>query len=379
MTILSILQCTNFGGLEQATYRTMRFLRDVCGASFKVATPGPFGAGAELLRGFDGQATDFRYRGRFGWRDFPEFSRHVRCVAAACDSVWISGASATALAAARLVGTAAHRPPIVLSHHHHHFEGGHFEDGMSWLRWRAFYETLCRGVSRVVYATAFTRDEALRIAPWLDGKATVIHPSVQAHHLDEATRRRLQHEARLRLGLPTGAWIVGNSGWIIQRKRFDVFLRTAREIRRRIPDSHFVICGAGDLEDDMRRLASDLGLDGSVRFAGWVDDLTPYYQAWDVALFNSDHDALGLTPLEAAAWGGLVVASVVHGGLGEFVEHGRTGFLFRRHDPERLADAVVQLARGSVDVDGIRRAATAKLIAEFSPEETGAAYARLLG
>jgi glycosyltransferase involved in cell wall biosynthesis len=166
--------------------------------------------------------------------------------------------------------------------------------------------------------------------------------------------------------LPQGAWIVGNGGWLIERKRFDVFLRTAAEIARQLPDSYFVICGGGPLEEQLKGLARDLGIADRVRFVGWVKDLTPYHQAWDVCLFNSEHDAIPTTPIEAASHGTLAVCSLGYGGLDEFLEHERNGFLIGRHDTGQLAAAVVTLAKDPALALQWRRAAAETLTAKFS-------------
>ena len=214
---------------------------------------------------------------------------------------------------------------------------------------------MCRDTEHIVYPTQFTRAEALRIAPWLKDKAKIIRVGVEAHRTNESDRRQRQSEARKQLDLPASAWIVGNAGWIIKRKRFDVFLRTAQAIKRRLPDAYFVICGTGDKEAEIRNLASDLGLADAVRFTGWVKDLTPHYQAWDVILFNSDYDALGLSPLEAAGWGCLVVASVKNGGLNEFIDNGKNGFLLGDHTPDQLADIVMELAQDTIAANPLAR------------------------
>lgn len=374
MAVLAILQVSNMGGLEQATYRTMQTLRATHGAEFKVVSTTPFGCGMDILLGFDSDARDFPHRGRFGWRDVSAMSQHIRRVGADCSAIWINGTSAGALAAARKAMRVPGLPQTVLSHHHHHFE-----NRTSGIRWRGFYAAMGGATEHIVYPTEFTRAEALRIAPWLKNKTKVIRVGVETHRASEARRRDMQMEARKQLGLPASAWIVGNAGWIIQRKRFDVFLRTAQAVRRRVRDAYFVICGSGDKEAEIRRLASDLGLADVVRFTGWVDDLATHYQAWDVILFNSDYDALGLSPLEAAGWGCLVVASVKNGGLNEFIDNGRNGFLWREHTPDRLADVIAELAHGTIATPPLRVAAWDKLQSDFGPKRNGAAYAGLLG
>ena len=357
MSILHLMQCTNLGGMEQVAFRVMDLLATEDGFKFRIATPRPFGAGVEQVRRFDPQARDFAYRGRFGWRDFLSFRRHVRELAVGCSHIWVTGTCSASLAAIAGIDR-----PRVLSHQYHHFEGR-----FSWLRWRSFYDLLCRPLDAITYPTAFTRNEALKIAPWLSGRAQVVPIGFDVHYRGEQDRLEKRHAARAGLGLPQDALIVGNAGWLIRRKRFDVFLQTAAMIRRERPDALFVICGGGSEEAALKELARDLGLADAVRFEGWIKDLAPYYQAWDVLLFNSDFDALGGTPLEAAGQGTLVAASVNYGGLGEFMEDGVTGAFIDCHDAAALAKAVLRLASDEAHAQRMRDGAAAKLKRAYNP------------
>lgn len=366
--VLHIMQCTNLGGMEQVAFRCMSGLSHA-GIRFRVTTPRPFGSGAARVREFDPDARDFPYRGRFGWRDFPAFRRHVHDLAGDCSHVWVTGTCAASLAAVRGL-----RLPKLLSHHYHHFEGR-----LSWLRWRAFYELTCHGVDAITYPTAFTRREAMRIAPWLAEKAVVVPNGYPLHYVDEAAHAKARTEARYRLGLPQDAFVVGNAGWLIRRKRFDLFLAVAVEIARAVPEAQFVICGDGPMRAALEAMAGDFGLAERVRFVGWVTDLADQYRAWDVLLFNSDFDAFGMTPLEAASYGCPTVASVRYGGLAEFIAHGKNGFLFSSHEIRPLADTAVSLARDAALARRIRAAARETLAIRFSPEAGLAFYRTFFG
>jgi glycosyltransferase involved in cell wall biosynthesis len=364
MAVLHLMQCTNLGGMEQVSYRLMDELSATAGLRFRVATPMPFGPGAGRVHDADPAARDFPYRGRFGWRDFPDFRRHVHELAADCSHAWVTGTSAASLAA--LIGL---RKPKVLSHHYHHFEGRH-----PWLRWRGFYELLCRQLDAITYPTAFTRDEALKIAPWLASRARVVPNGFAIHYVDEETRLARRAAARRLLDLPLDVPVIGNAGWLIPRKRFDVFLRTAARVHAVRPDARFVICGGGPLEDDLKRTAAVLGLADAVRFVGWVQDLAPYYEAWDALLFNSDFDTLPAAPMEAASRGCVTVASLLYGGLGEFIEQGRSGYLFDRHDEAAMAEALLRLTSDSAQALALRQGALAKLRNDYSTERATAFY-----
>jgi glycosyltransferase involved in cell wall biosynthesis len=353
--ITSLLQCSNLGGMEKVAYGLLEQLQ-TRGFEVRVTTPRPWGLGRSRLAAVDPNAQAFPYRGKFGFRSFPAFYRQARAVCAAAERVWVIGTCVSCLMAARLTGK-----KTLLSHHYHHFEGPRAR-----LRWTAFYLAFGRWLDGITYPTEFTRDEALRIAPWLKGKTHVVRNGFDIRCADEAQRVADQRAARQSLGIPLEAFVIGNAGWLIPRKRFDVFLKTAYQVSRQCPDAQFQICGGGSEEGALRQLAHELGIARQVHFAGWVQDLAPYYRAWDAVLFNSDFDALGCTPLEAASYGCPCVASVRYGGLSEFLEDGRTGFLFREHNAEDLAGALVGLARETELASRIRRQAWAKLKRDFS-------------
>ena len=362
MNVLHIMQCTELGGMEQAAYGLMDRMLKGGRIGFKVVTPQQFGLGRARLAPLDPDAADCEYRGRFGWRSQRRFRRLVSARATDCSAIWVTGASVASL-------TAVMRSPLpkILSHHHHHFEGRG-----SWWRWRAFYELFGHRLDAVVFPTAFTRDEAVSIAPWLKSRTHVIRNGVTLQETlpsDRLAARRL-------LDLPERALIIGNGGWLIARKRFDIFLQVAARVKAVLPEAVFVICGDGPLRPELEEMATALGLADCVRFEGWTSDMTPYYKAFDIALFNSDHDAFGRTPLEAASHGAIVVASVLHGGLSEFIQHERNGFLWPRHEVGKMAEAIIRVGSGD-GAERIRQSAFASIRRDYDIARAAAEYAEL--
>lgn len=124
-----------------------------------------------------------------------------------------------------------------------------------------------------------------------------------------------------------------------------MFLRTVAIVRKSFPDAVFTIAGDGPGRGALQDLAAELGIDGAVRFLGWQGDLSDFYATLDVMLFNSDVDALGRTPIAAAALGVPVVASVLKGGLTEVLRSPDEAIILDAHDVERLAVEVVGLIR----------------------------------
>jgi len=127
-----------------------------------------------------------------------------------------------------------------------------------------------------------------------------MNPFVVPENVASASER---DSARRRFGLPKDAFVVGNAGWLIARKRWDVFLRVACEVSRRTSDAHFVIAGDGPDRSRLEALAKKLGIESKVTWLGWQSNTAQVYSSLDVVLFNSDWDALGRTPIEAVVHG----------------------------------------------------------------------------
>lgn len=354
-SVAAMLQCSNLGGMEKVAYNLFEKLRER-GITFRIATPRPWGGGRNRVLAIDPDARAFDYSGKYGWRSFQSFRAHTLNQFKASQRVWVVGSCASCLRAARQSGL-----KTILSQHYHHFEGR-----WSRIKWTAFYLMFGAGLDVITYPTEFTRNEALRIAPWLRRKMKVVRNGFDVHYTTEVRRLELRHKARTALGIPHDTFVVGNGGWLIPRKRFDVFLHTVQKIASCIPKSAFYICGGGPEEQRLRQLSRNLGISHRVCFTGWLEDLTQYYQAWDAVLFNSDFDALGGIPLEAASHGCPSVASCRYGGLSEFLKDGETGFFMADHNPERLADDLCQIARNPSLALTLRQNAAALLDREFN-------------
>jgi glycosyltransferase involved in cell wall biosynthesis len=184
-------------------------------------------------------------------------------------------------------------------------------------------------------------------------------------------------QARFDLGIPLDSRVVGNAGWLIPRKRFDVFLRVARVIAMVESKALFLIAGDGPERQRLESLARSLGIADKVRWLGWQENLTSFYGSLDLALFNTDWDALGLTPLEALGAGVPIVASVLNGGLTEILDD-RYGLVFRSHDIALLAQTSLTVLRDRAKAQHLVCVARRRISEVASVEKYVARVCRLL-
>ena len=268
------------------------------------------------------------YRGSFGWKSFLPLKKKL--VGMHADALIMFGHNLMGLLA---LGGFCRDHRLLTLHFHH-------QGVMHPLLWKLMYAVARWRFPQVVFPSAFIRDEAIELSPWIQDRSLIMRYPFANNPTVSPEDKRV---ARRALGISEAGAVVGNAGWLIPRKRWDVFLRVAELVLKERTDARFLIAGDGPERSSLEALALRLGISKSVVWTGWQKDLSVFYKSLDVLLFNSDWDAMGRTPLEAMTYGVPVVASVTHGGLGEVMDSDQHGFFLGEHDIEKLAGYVVRL------------------------------------
>jgi sugar transferase (PEP-CTERM/EpsH1 system associated) len=134
--------------------------------------------------------------------------------------------------------------------------------------------------------------------------------------------------------------ILGIVGRLQPVKDYPTVLHAMRILRERRPDLRdrlrLAAFGDGPRLAELTSLASALGLEDRVWFAGSVEDVPDALRSIDFFALSSLNEGISNTILEAMASGLPVVATSVGGNV-ELVESGVTGSLFEPGDMETLA------------------------------------------
>ncbi len=152
----------------------------------------------------------------------------------------------------------------------------------------------------------------------------------------------VRHAYRASHGLPPEAPVVGIVGRLSEQKGHRFFLEAAAEVHRRLPEARFLVVGDGELFDEMRALATRLGLDQRIVFAGYETDMPAALAAIDVLAIASVYEGTPLALFEGMAAGKTVVSTYVDG-CGEILEDGRTALLVPPRDPASLARGLLRV------------------------------------
>ncbi len=166
-----------------------------------------------------------------------------------------------------------------------------------------------------------------------------------------------------------------SAGRLVELKGMRVVVEALALLRGRGVDCGLIVAGAGPLEQSLRGLVHDLGLDGRVHFAGAVDRarLADLYDGCAVFTLASLREGLGMVCLEAMAHARAVVATRT-GGITEIVADGETGLLARPGDPVDLADKLAIVLTDPARADALGRRGRARVAERFTWPAVAARY-----
>lgn len=129
-------------------------------------------------------------------------------------------------------------------------------------------------------------------------------------------------DARIRLGVPQDAFVAATVRRLEPRMGIeDAFLAI-----KELSDVYLVVAGTGSLDQRLRLLSRELGIENRVKFLGRIsdEDLPLVYQAADVSLVPTrDLEGFGMVVLESMSAGTPVIATTVGGlpeAMGPFAE-----------------------------------------------------------
>lgn len=152
-------------------------------------------------------------------------------------------------------------------------------------------------------------------------------------------------------------------------KGVDTLLRAVALAAGRVDGLSVTIAGDGEDRSRLEKMSSDLGLDDTVQFRGWLsreEVAACYAEAEIVAIPSVWPETLASVGVEALAAGRPVVASDV-GGIPEVVVDGVTGRLVRRRDARMFADALVDILTNAETAEQMSRSSRLNL-EKFSME-----------
>ena len=206
-------------------------------------------------------------------------------------------------------------------------------------------------------------------------KVFVIPNGVDPKRFRFCPQKRL--EWRQRLGIPQDSPVAGIVAALRPEKNHRLFVSAAYEVRKQIPNAHFVIVGDGPVREGIENQIVELDLEDAVHLAGCTDDVPGVLSMMDLFTLTSHNEASPVSILEAMFCERPVVSTDV-GSVNESVNHGTTGFLVPEGDLDETANRWVELLSSPAQRDAFGAAGREQVLKTSSLDTMTLGYTELV-
>lgn len=154
---------------------------------------------------------------------------------------------------------------------------------------------------------------------------------------------------------------------VVKEKGIYEALRAYASARKQCPTARLVVAGDGPELGAAKRFTEENGIP-DVTFTGYIGGnvKTSAFEAADCYLLPTYHEGLPGSVVEAMAHGLPIITRPV-GGLKDFFEDGKMGFLEETLDPERFAEHILRLAENPSLSSGISAYNRRYALEHFAP------------
>ncbi|HUX88510.1 MAG TPA: glycosyltransferase family 4 protein [Chloroflexota bacterium] len=277
--------------------------------------------------------------------------------------VHVHGYKATILAGA---ASLARRVPTVATYHGVAAKAGETSRSLSW--YLALETPILRRFRRVAAVSEQIANELMERRVARD-RIRVIFNGI-ATPATGATGRLRSDRAK-----PFSPCILSISR-LAPEKNIHLTIDAVAALHTEFPDIGLIVAGDGSLLDELRVRASSLGLQDSIRFLGFVQDVRPLYESCDAFVLASQTEGMPIAVLEAMALGLPIVASRV-GGIPLMLDDESDAILVEPNDYRSLYDGLRRLVADEGLRTNLAQAARKRFERDYTAEQMAQSYIRL--
>lgn len=223
--------------------------------------------------------------------------------------------------------------PVIYTAH-----GFHFYNKSSWMSWKLFYP-IEKWLSSYTDTLITINTEDYQTAQEFRPKYLEYIPGVGLEV--DKFRQNLNSESTLKeeLGLSKDDFVILSVGELNKNKNHRAIIKALGLIQN--PHIHYLVCGQGELKEELNQLAKEQQISGQVKFLGFRDDIQNVFKGADLFVFPSFREGLSVALMEAMASGLPVVCSDIRGN-NDLIHQSRGGFLFDPRNEKELKDSIVK-------------------------------------
>jgi len=167
--------------------------------------------------------------------------------------------------------------------------------------------------------------------------------------MDEFKRETGKSDIRREFGLADQSPLVGLVGRLVEGKGHDDFVKSAKIVLEKTPETRFLIVGDDPQEgqpilNQLKNYIREYNMEQSIIFTGWRNDVASITAQLDIMVQASSTfpEGFGLTCIEAMTAGKPVIATRIPGPKDVVLDR-KTGLLIDPGHPQQMAEAIIDL------------------------------------
>ena len=147
---------------------------------------------------------------------------------------------------------------------------------------------------------------------------------------------------RIEIGVPIEAVMLISVGELNENKNNQVIVRALGKLKDR--NVHYVLCGVGNKEPELKALVQEVGVANNVHFLGYRTDVKELMNTSDIFVMPSIREGLSRSIMEAMASGLPCVVSRIRGNV-DLVKDGENGYVVEADDVVSFTEKMGELIR----------------------------------
>jgi glycosyltransferase involved in cell wall biosynthesis len=132
---------------------------------------------------------------------------------------------------------------------------------------------------------------------------------------------------------------IGNLGRLVKQKAQFYLIHLAKILKDRKINFKIIIGGKGKLEEELKTLSKNFGVENEIYFEGFIENTNLFMQKIDVFVLTSIWEGFGYVLVEAMACQKPTIAFDLSSNP-EIIEDNKTGFLIEFDKVEKMADKI---------------------------------------
>lgn len=242
----------------------------------------------------------------------------------------------------RLCGKKAGVPKVIYTAHGFHFYKGASFINRTVFKWAEMW--MAKYTDALITINLEDYESAKKFNLRNNGKVYYV-PGVGVDTTTIKNTNGKRNELLIEINAKDDAILLISVGELNTNKNNSVIIEALRKLNN--PSIHYLLCGVGDKECDLKNKVKEYGLDKNIHFFGYRNGISRLLQSSDIYLLPSYREGLSRALMEAMSAGLPCIVSKIRGNV-DLIQEGVGGFLLAPNDTEGFAEKINILASDKV-------------------------------